>query len=323
LTSAGLERHCQQVAGEILAARVVPFLGAGANLYDRPGAWAAGSNELPSAPELACHLAHRFSLPNPTNTDLVRVSQLVIATFGELPLYAELHRLFEPHFTPNFLHELLAWLPSQLRASRAEGLAPRDVHQLIVTTNYDDALEAAFRAAKEPFDCLSYIADGADRGRLQHRAPDGSMAIIRDPDAYRALSLEARTVILKIHGAVDRDEPDRDSYVISEDDYIDYLTRTDISLLLPPELVEKLRRSHIHFLGYSLRDWNMRAMFHRIWQERRRGSTSWAVQREANDIDVQFWRDRRVEIRVAELREYVETLSGYLRGPPKDRADAA
>ena len=36
-------------------------------------------------------------------------------------------------------------------------------------------------------------------------------------------------MILKIHGAVDRTDSDRDSYVITEDHYIDYLTRTDIS----------------------------------------------------------------------------------------------
>ena len=32
---------------------------------------------------------------------------------------------------------------------------------------------------------------------------------------------------MKIHGAVDRAEPDRDSYVITEDHYIDYLTKTE------------------------------------------------------------------------------------------------
>ena len=40
-------------------------------------------------------------------------------------------------------------------------------------------------------------------------------------------------MILKIHGAVDRVDAERDSYVITEDHYIDYLTRTDISNLMP------------------------------------------------------------------------------------------
>ena len=36
-------------------------------------------------------------------------------------------------------------------------------------------------------------------------------------------------MILKIHGAVDRDEPKEDSFVITEDNYIDYLTATDVA----------------------------------------------------------------------------------------------
>ena len=43
-------------------------------------------------------------------------------------------------------------------------------------------------------------------------------------------------MILKIHGAIDRLRPERDSYVITEDNYIDYLTRTDVSTLMPVTL---------------------------------------------------------------------------------------
>ena len=80
------------------------------------------------------------------------------------------------------------------------------------------------------------------------------------------LSLDDRSVILKIHGAVDRSSPDGedDSFVITEDHYIDYLTRTDLANLVPITLAAKLRRSHFLFLGYSLRDWNLRVILHRI-----------------------------------------------------------
>ena len=44
-------------------------------------------------------------------------------------------------------------------------------------------------------------------------------------------------MILKIHGAVDRPNARRDSYVITEDHYIDYLTKTDIGQLIPAELL--------------------------------------------------------------------------------------
>lgn len=324
MTADELDQHCALVATEIAAARVVPLLGAGANLFGRSGPWCAESGQLPSAPELAHHLAHKFALPDPTCTDLVRVSQEIIATVGEDPLYTELHKLFTPRFTPNPLHELLAALPPTLRAQREQGAAPPAAHQLIITTNYDDALETAFVAAGEPFDLLSYISDGDDRGRLQHRAPGAQDAtVITIPDSYDALSLEQRTVILKIHGAVDRSHPEQDSYVITEDDYIDYLTRTDISLLLPPELVERLRRSHVLFLGYSLRDWNLRAIFHRIWRERRRRSVSWSIQRDATELEARFWSKRDVEIRNVGLDIYVPCLARHLERFGEARRDAA
>ena len=86
--------------------------------------------------------------------------------------------------------------------------------------------------------------------------------MIERPNEYADLSLAERTVILKIHGEVDRTSPDWawDSFVITEDHYIDYLTHTDISNLVPVKVAAKLRRSHFLFLGYSLRDWNLRVM---------------------------------------------------------------
>ena len=73
-------------------------------------------------------------------------------------------------------------------------------------------------------------------------------------------------MILKLLGQVDR-EPEREweSFVVTEDDHIDYLAQADISSLVPVTLVARLRRSHFLFLGYPLRDWGLRVFLHRIW----------------------------------------------------------
>jgi hypothetical protein len=123
-------------------------------------------------------------------------------------------------------------------------------------------------------------------------------------------------VILKVHGAVDRLDRDRDSYVITEDNYIDYLTRTDLSNV-PVTLAAKLRESHILFLGYSLRDWNVRAIFHRVWQQRRRGYKSWAVQRAPEPMEQAFWLKRGVEIYDLDLEEYIAELERAVRTMPR------
>jgi hypothetical protein len=106
--------------------------------------------------------------------------------------------------------------------------------QLIVTTNYDDVLERAFAAASEPFDHLTYVAAGPDSGRFLHTPPGAQPRLVKKSNQY-ALSLDERTIILKIHGAVNRDNPrgEEDSYVISEDNYIDFLSQTSIANLIP------------------------------------------------------------------------------------------
>jgi hypothetical protein len=90
-------------------------------------------------------------------------------------------------------------------------------------------------------------------------------------------------VILRLHGAVDRVGSEWDSFVITEDHYIDYLTRADISNLLPVTLAARLRRSHYLFLGYRLRDWNLRVILHRIWGQQRLTYKSWAIQQDSAD----------------------------------------
>jgi hypothetical protein len=226
---------------------------------------------------------------------------------GSGPLYDKLHELFDADYPPSPVHELLASLPKRL------GLAARRRHQLIMTTNYDDALERAFRAAGEEFDLVWYAADSEHRGKFLHVPPGGEPRLIARPNEYHDLSLEDRTVILKIHGAIDRGHPEHDSYVITEDDYIDYLTRTDVSTLMPVTLGAKLRHSHFLFLGYSMRDWNLRVILHRIWAEQAQARTykSWAIQLDPNRIDEEFWHRRGVDVLVTSLEDYVARLRAH------------
>ena len=288
------ESHYDTVLRAAADGRVVPLLGAGVNLCGRPkdAAWQHG-RYLPSGAELAAYLAALFDYPEGELLDLLRVSQYVEVTLGSGPLYDK-------------LHELLASLPRRL------GLADRRRFQLIMTTNYDDALERAFRAAGEAFDLVWYVAETEDRGKFLHLPPDGEPRLIARPNEYDELSLEERTVILKIHGAIDRLRPERDSFVITEDHYIDYLTRTDVSTLMPVTLGAKLRHSHFLFLGYSMRDWNLRVMLHRIWAEQSRSYKSWAIQLDPNPIDEEFWHRRGVDVLDTSLEEYVAGLTAHL-----------
>jgi len=158
-------------------------------------------------------------------------------------------------------------------------------------------------------------AVGRDRGRFLHRAPDGRTAVIDLPNTYADLALVERTVILKIHGQVDR-RPAREweSFVVSEDDYIDYLVQSDIASVIPVTLAARLRRSHYLFLGYALHEWNLRVFLHRIWLDDVR-YRSWAIQPAPSPIEREFWRQQGVDIFDVGLDEYAELLLGRVAAP--------
>jgi hypothetical protein len=311
------DAHYNLVLKAITSGRVIPFLGAGVNLCDRPEgtAWAQQRTEyLPSGGELAEHLAGSFGYPGDDPRDLLRISQYVAVTMGSGPLYASLHDVFDDDYPPTSLHRFLATLPATLRRVGLPSHYP-----LIVTTNYDDLMERAFQEAEQPYDVVSYVAEGEERGKFVHWPPEGEPVVIERPNEYRGLALDERPVVLKIHGAIDRTSLDgeRDSFVITEDHYIDYLTRTDLANLIPVTILAKLKRSHFLFLGYSLSDWNLRVILHRIWGEQKLSWKSWAVQLNPEPIELEFWDQRGVDIVDVRLDEYVAALHERLEALPE------
>ena len=198
------------------------------------------------------------------------------------------------------MHRLLAETAAALRNRGAP-------HQLIVTTNFDEALEQAFRDAGEKFDVVAYLAVGRHRGKFLHLPPDGPPTLVDVPNAYSALVPEERTVILKVHGRIDR-EPEREweSFVVSEDDHIDYLAQSDIATLIPVTLAARLRRSHFLFLGYPLDEWSLRVFIHRIWGRDRVSYRSWAIGINPSTIERELLRQRGIDIVDVPLADYVE-----------------
>jgi len=255
--------------------------------------------------ELAGRLAERFDYLE-DGAGLPRVAQYVSVMKGSGPLYDELHALLDADVPPTAVHRFFASIPPVLR----ERGVP---HQLIVTTSYDLALEAAFLEAGEQFDVVSYIATGPARGKFCHITPEGSGRLIDLPNTYATeLSLERRTVILKLHGQVDRG-PDREweSFVVTEDDYIDYLAQMDLTGAVPVSLAAKLRRSHFLFLGYTMADWNLRVILNRLWSDQPLSYRSWAVQPQPMPLEREFWRRRDVEVHELPLEQYAGILARY------------
>jgi hypothetical protein len=296
-----LGRHAQIVARRLGTGSVVPFLGAGANLCERPADLGWQDGYLPSGAELATHLAEPYGYPD-SDLDLLRVSQWVDLVSSPRALADELHAVFSREFRPNKLHRFLAELPRKLREreSRISG-------QLVLTTNYDDVLERAFVEAGEPVDVVAYEMRRGEH-RFVHLRPDGERVQVDEPATYREFALEQRSVILKIHGDIDREDPDRDTFVVTEDHYIDYLAGESVRALIPAYLMRRLRESDMLFLGYSMRDWNLRVILRQIWSEQGVNTGGWSVQRAPGELDQRFWARQRIEILDVALEDWVDAI---------------
>jgi hypothetical protein len=303
--------HLPGVLKAIAEGRLVPFFGAGVHLCGRPvNQWERGASAwLPSGKELARHLAREYEYSAPDADDLLRVSEYVAVMNGDQVLYDDLHTIFDGDFEINRVHRFFASLPARLRGRGQLRSVDPTRRPLIITTNYDDVLERALRAQDERFHTVTYIASGTKRGRFLHSAFGRDPIVIEDPTTYDGLQEGPNSLILlKLHGAVDRAVSERDSFVVTEGQYIDYLTRTDLATFLPGAIVARMRRSQFLFLGYSLRDWNFRAMFHGLAAQRNLGLRSWAIQHESQLLDEKFWDKRDVSIIVEDLNTYMARL---------------
>jgi DNA-binding SARP family transcriptional activator len=290
------EDHLDAVVRSLLGGRLVTVVGAGVNVDTKNG------NGLPGPAEVTAHLVESFDCPPEYARDLAHVAEYVTLTSGIGPLYDELHALFARDFDPRPVDRTLARVAGLLR----EHGGP---HQLIVTTNFDNALERAFEEAGEDCDVVTYVALGRNRGKFLHLGANGGATVVDVPNAYAGLSLEKRTVILKIHGGIDM-HPERqwESFVVSEDDHIDHLAQAEISVVVPVEIAARLRRSHFLFLGYPLQAWSLRVFLHRVWGRERVGYRSWAIGDTLSALEQELWRERGIESFDLRLDEYLEAL---------------
>jgi hypothetical protein len=223
---------------------------------------------------------------------------------GDATLFEELRSVFAGSYEPNALHRLLADVPGILR----EREKPQP-GQLLITTNYDDSLERAFADVNEPFDLVYYDTQPNEPGRFIHVRPGGERIPIDRNTDYRELDLAERSVILKIHGAVDRGDETADSYVITEDHYIDYMAQEEnVGRMIPAYLMARMRSSHFLFLGYGLRDWNVRVILRLIWAGQARRFQSWAVQLHPGEIDRKMSDRNGIEVVDVPLDAWVDAM---------------
>lgn len=307
--AAGRDDPYEKDYGDILRklrrGRIVPFLGQQANLFGRAQgeAWNR-TRGLPTGEELALHLAESFKVDEPNKSDLIRVSQYIAVMHGASDLNDELHDVYARDAQPTALHRFWAELPAILRT---RGVA--NPYPIVFTANFDDLLERAFQDEKVPYDVLVYQAPRShEPGKFLHRTFEGDERTVTYGPEYADIDLNTRATVVKVHGAVQRGDPDRDSFAVTEDQHLNYL-RSDIAQLLPKVLLQRVFEANMLFIGVNLRRWDLRGLLQRLGENK---YPPWVIQPNADRVDLKFWNMLQVNILDLPPEEFIQNLAARL-----------
>jgi SIR2-like domain len=293
---------------------LIPFLGAGASAF---AAAIETGKGLPLGRELALELADAVEFPNDdayARADLARVASYAAVTEGRGRVVEFLVQRIRPGLKPSPLHALLAEVALR-------------VPLLIVTTNYDDLMETALQDV--PHDVIVSAIERRDyAGALFHRAWGTVHFEATEPQAL-ALPVDdanpiqlRRTIVFKMHGSIPR-ENSSGSFVVTEEDYVAYLSGMSGPRLIPPQLRTLMRPRQFLFLGYALRDWNLRVLLHSIrlplqkidvvtQDDSGMEKTSYAISRQMAADERKLWEKRSVTVRQMDFSQFVPALSDQL-----------
>jgi len=261
---------------------------------------------LPSGSELAKSLATDAVFPSADEadlTDLLKVSSYYVDVSSRDLLRMELRSVFADEgkkYRSNDLHRFLARIANNM---------------LVVTTNYDTLLEQAFLEIGKPYDLVVYPADNEDYANAifwwRHGADEPELL---KPSEIDIADLGKTNVIYKMHGSVREKVGKWDSFVITEEDYIDFLSRMESAV--PPCFSDYFASRSFLFLGYGLRDWNLRVLLRKI--RKRVGDaqdqakicqpTSWAMLLDPSPFERKLWEKRGVDIYNLRLEDFVTAI---------------
>jgi hypothetical protein len=297
------------IAKAISAGRVVPIIGTSiSNCGRTAGAqWNPEAPEfLPSGMELSHFLAEDAGFPSKEeSTHLAVVASYYEAFQTRATLRERLRQVFGSEAIANAsipsLYHFLAEIPRPL---------------LIVTTNYHEQIERAFRAAQKPYDLVVYPADRKDLANAILWWRHGATVPEAPPPNELGIDLETTSVIFKMHGSILPETDEWDGFVITEMDYVEFLSRIASKSAIPSLFSLYCYDRSLLFVGYSLRDWNFRTILrslNRFFARRiaacdEDGISSWAINEDFSELEIKFWQKRGVYPYAVSIDEFVETL---------------
>ena len=304
------EQHYADLVEEARDSGIVMFLGAGVNSED--------SANLPDDESLARFLSAKLPW-EPESADLAEVAQAVSALRGSQRMFQLIREGLPVESAPGRVHRYLADLPKRL------ALPGHERHpQVIITPKYDAALEHALQDAPEPYDVLVYMGPATESpGKWVHIKWELREPVpIPVPNEYQGLPIRSdmsleRTLIVRISGSVN--DPDvnllwDNNYVVTEDHFIQYLSGSTTTSLIPGQLLAKLNSASYLFLGYTLSDWRLRVFLRRLWPSKAMGDAPrWSIARAPSRLESRLCFDAGINLYQSPLSEYIDGLDQFLK----------
>ena len=220
----------------------------------------------------------------------LRYDPEIFKLLGDYLTLAEYYRLVKGN-----IRGLNKWLKKKCREVKDQ-IKSSNVHRLIIeldfpiiyTTNYDPFLEIAFSHHKRPYTKIVNVRDFV-------HSPSNS------------------TQIVKFHGDLD----DISSIVLTESSYFE---RLDFESPLDIKLRADVLGKTVLFIGYSLRDINIRYLFHRLrklWKSSGSADgrpTSYIFITKPNPVQERVLKSHSIHPIFSELDSHEEGLEKFLSG---------
>ena len=120
----------------------------------------------------------------------------------------------------------------------------------------------------------------------------------------------------KIHGAVLPKTDEWDSFVITEEDHVELLSRVAGKAAIPSLFAAHVHDRSLLFVGFSLHDWNLRLVMRSLarYFARRLSAGeddeihSWSIDEQVSDLELKLWQKRGVYPYQLRIDEFVDKL---------------
>lgn len=271
-------------------------------------------------------LAKVTRIANPPES-LTSIASYYEKYLGRQPLWDLLREIISGKDTPTRTHKMLA------QAARHHLLRDPGSDYLIITTNYDRLMEQALDDTRDLNDTedngIPYIVLTTRKGpdpkvlmRCSKKVKKGETLVkensnVEYPSGFTLSDMKQSLVaIYKIHGDVSPElQFSDDGVVISDNDYIDYVSQMSTKGGMIPSYVSRLMRQRpLWFLGYSLSDWNVRSIYETVKAKSDPDGIikDYSVMYSVGDFESLFFEKNNITIFQTDLNEFVTGVMSHL-----------